>query len=76
MQQATVADPVATFKKLGDDASYHYADDSTREWRKATRLVHEALEVFDAHPELQPKMRKVARGFLWHYEFQRQRPES
>lgn len=56
---------VAEFKRLGDKASYHYADDSTREWEQADKAKAEALAVFDAHPELEAQFREVGLGFLW-----------
>jgi hypothetical protein len=56
---------IAAFKKAGDKASYHYADDSAREWPEADKAKAEALAIFDAHPELHGLFRQTARGFLW-----------
>lgn len=56
---------IAEFKRLGDKASFHYADDSTKEWHLADKAKVEALAIFDAHPELHEQMREVARSFLW-----------
>lgn len=62
------------FKKHGDKASYHYADDSTQEWRLADAEKRKALEVFDANPSEQDQMRTISRGFLWGYELEQLRP--
>lgn len=68
--------PLDEFKRLGEKASYHYADDSTKEWDLASSAKLQALEVFDANPELQPQMRAIAKGFLWGCEMPRLRPET
>ena len=53
------------FKKHGDRASYHYADDSGGEWGMAGNEREAALAIFDQNPALQPEMRKIAKSFLW-----------
>ena len=53
------------FKEFGNKASYHFADDSTREWELARTAQGQALKLFDDNPGLQPQMRTVAKGFLW-----------
>lgn len=58
-------DTINAFKKAGVQASYFYADDTTKEWDLAADAKAKALALFDAHPELQPQMRAVARDFLW-----------
>lgn len=65
------ANPVDEFKRAGMDASYHYADDSTKEWGLARKAEREALRLFDAHPEHQDEMREVAKGFLWSLNIER-----
>ena len=62
------------FKKLGMSASYHYADDSGKEWRLADSDKKQALELFDNNPDLQDEMRTAARGFLW--SLKQSRPEA
>jgi hypothetical protein len=60
------------FKKHGDMASFHYADDSASgEWRLGHAEEQKALELFDANPELQNEMREIAKGFLWTLELSR-----
>lgn len=54
------------FERLGKKASYHYADDSGKEWGTGNTYRDQALTLFDAHPDLQPAMRKLAATeFLW-----------
>jgi len=65
---------VATFKTLGQKASYHYADDSCREWDQAREYKKIALDLFDACPEYQNEMREVAKRFLW--SLKEERPYS
>lgn len=62
---------VEAFVKLGMQASYHYADDSTAEWKLGGQAKAKALELFDANPELQEEMRKEAVGFLWSISMER-----
>ena len=53
------------FESLGKSASYHYADDSGKEWGAAKRSERAAMILFHDHPELQEEMKEIARGFLW-----------
>lgn len=60
------------FQALGHKASYHYADDSTKEWVFGDKAKYEALELFDnATPSLQKQMRDIAKGFLWSLTMER-----
>jgi len=61
------------FKKHAKKASYHYADDSCREWKLADAEMAKALKIFDDNPSLQVEMREAASGELWRLE--RERPE-
>ena len=65
-------DILERFKKHARDASYHYADDSTKEWGLGDREKRQALELFDANPDLQPAMRDAAARELW--SLNRERP--
>ena len=69
-----MTNPITKFRRLGEKASYHFADDSGKEWDLAYKAQREAIEVFDAHPESHETMREIARDFLWAGEFKRQRP--
>ena len=51
------------FTKHSNSASYHYADDSGKEWNLADTAKRKALEIFDANPELHDEIRKVVS--LW-----------
>ena len=53
------------FKKAGMSASYHYADNTGKEWGAAHKLERECLNMFDANPDSQDEMREIAKGFLW-----------
>lgn len=53
------------FKELGEKASYHYADDTCKEWGLGDKAKAQALFIFDSNPKMQPELRKVATGFLW-----------
>ena len=55
---------------LAGKASFHYADDSCKEWHLADDAKQAALKIFDAHPELHDKMR--ANTELW--SLSRERP--
>jgi len=56
---------IDVFKYVGNKASYHYADDSTKEWGTAREMQKIALKIFDACPEYQNEMRRVSKDFLW-----------
>ena len=53
------------FKTAGMNASFHYAADTCSEWGLGDKHKKAALKLFDENPELQPKMRLIAKGFLW-----------
>lgn len=62
------------FKEHARACSYHYADDTCKEWGLAAREKREALRLFDINPELQAEMREIMNGELWANEFKRERP--
>lgn len=68
--------PVEQFAHYGEVASFHFADDTNTEWNLAINARNNALRVFDKHPEHQPEMREIAKGFLWMSMFIRARPEN
>ena len=65
---------IEIFNTLGQKASYHFADDSGREWGQASEYKNIALDLFDACPEYQDEMREIAKKFLW--SLKRERPTS
>lgn len=71
LTQAKIEEILQDFKQLGETASYHYADDSTKEWDLASRAEQKALEIFDNHPDLEEKFREIALGFLWSLSMKR-----
>lgn len=58
-------DLVEQFNTLGQSASYHYADDSGKEYGLGVAKEREAMVLFHAHPELEDQFREKANGFLW-----------
>ena len=64
-------DTLERFKELGEKASYHYADDSGKEWSLGNKAKLECLEIYDANPDLHNTMRAIAKGFLWSLKFAR-----
>jgi len=46
-------------------ASYHYADDTCREWDLAKQDKDAALKIFDDNPDMQDEMRKLASIEIW-----------
>ncbi len=61
MEKASVVDE---FVRLGNLASYHFADDSGKEWSDGFAAKAEAMKIYHAHPDLQAEMEKHAQ-FLW-----------
>ena len=53
------------FEHLGISASFHFADDSCKEWGTARKQEAKAIALFRDNPELQDEMREIAKGFLW-----------
>ena len=51
------------FKKCGLDASYHYADDTGKEWHLAYPLVEKCMKLAKEHIELHPEMAEIAKNF-------------
>ena len=55
---------IEQFLKLGNSASFHYADDSGGEWGSGKRDEHAATFLYMTNPLLQHEMKKQA-SFLW-----------
>lgn len=55
------------FKEAGMQASYHYADDSGKEWRLGFLYSGQAQLLAKEHPHLIPQMREIAKKFLWSF---------
>jgi hypothetical protein len=54
------------FQELARKASFHYANDTTKEWSLGDEAKRQAIELFDnASPNLQKQMREVVRNQLW-----------
>lgn len=68
---------VEEFVRLGDKASYHYADDTATEWYLGDAMVNSALKLFDESDLVeQMQMRVAAKKFLWVDVFNKSRPEA
>jgi len=53
------------FQRHASRASYHYADDSCKEWGLAKQEKDAAIKLFDDNPSMQNEMREMASGELW-----------
>jgi hypothetical protein len=53
------------FIALGNLASFHYADDTTKEWGRGDECKRQAIDVYKSHPELHEQMKHAAKEFLW-----------
>jgi len=58
-------DILIKFKRHASRASYHYADDSCKEWGLAKQDKDAALKIFDDNPAMQSEMRLIAKDELW-----------
>ena len=68
MHPRTDEEILAEFDSLGGTASYHYADDSGKEWRAGDRLKEQALALVKAHPELRDGFLRIGQRFLWSFD--------
>ena len=60
------------FKTYGMDASYHYADDTGKEWKFAYPLVDKCLKLVKEHPELHEEMKEIAKHFIFPMIFKKE----
>lgn len=58
-------DILEKFKHHATKASYHYADDSGKEWKMADKERNKAKEIYNAYPELHTDMRLIMNDQLW-----------
>lgn len=71
IRERLIENDIREFVKLGEKASFHYADDSTSEWHLGDTSKHKALELFDlSDSDTQRQMREKAK-FLWSFEMAR-----
>lgn len=56
---------LANFYANGMDASYHYADDSGKEWGHGQALSHKCYQAARDRPDLLPQMLELGRSFLF-----------
>jgi len=52
------------FWRLARKASFHFADDTTKEWRMGSDAESAAIKLLDEHPEWLPEVR-ANWGELW-----------
>lgn len=60
------------FKKAGLDASYHYADDTGKEWHLAYPLVDKCMKLAKEYPELHEEMAEIAKHFIFLMTFKKE----
>ena len=58
---------VNEFLHEGMTASYHYADDSGKEWPLGTLHRDRALAVYEKRPDLESRLLEVGKKFLWSF---------
>lgn len=58
---------VSEFLHEGMTASYHYADDSGKEWPLGTLHRDRALAVYEKRPDLESRLLEVGKKFLWSF---------
>ena len=58
---------VSKFRELANTASYHFADDSGREWQSGYAAQRQAEELFAQYPEFQEDLRQAAKSYLWSF---------
>ena len=59
------------FKKAGLDASFHYADDTGKEWHFAYPLVEKCMKLAKEHIELHTEMAEIAKHFIFSMTFKK-----
>lgn len=68
MNEPTEQEILDEFQKHGMNASYHYADDSGKEWQLGSVEADKCRAMVLKHPELADKFRNIARHFLFSME--------
>ena len=58
---------LSSFEQHGKHASYHYADDSGKEWHLGALERDKALAIWRTHKYLTEEMKVIAKGFLWSF---------
>lgn len=64
------------FKKAGLDASFHYADDTGKEWHLAYPLVEKCMKLAKEYPELHTEMAEIAKHFIFLMSFKNEPPRD
>ena len=67
---------LAEFERLGKEASFHFAAESSGDWRNGYPKQQQAMKIYWAWPKLQPQMDKIGVGFLWSLEMQVEKGEN
>ena len=55
------------FEKAGKEASFHYADDSGKEWHLGAIERDKALKLWRENKHLTEKMLEIGGSFLWSF---------
>lgn len=58
---------LSSFEQHGKAASYHYADDSGKEWHLGVLERDKALAIWRKHKYLTEEMKVIGKGFLWSF---------
>ena len=60
------------FESHANSASFHYADDSGKEWGSARSRKRQAMALYESHPDLREHMRPIGERQLWALDFRRE----
>lgn len=63
--------PLEEFASQARSASFHYADDSAKEWGLARKCKARCEELYKNNPDLREEMVQISKGELWGNEFRR-----
>ena len=55
------------FRQAGMDASFHFADDTGKEWELAYPLQAKCYTLFREHPHRQAHFRDAAKDFIFKF---------
>lgn len=61
--------PVEEFRKYANAASFHYADDTCKEWDEASRFENRAMQIYHENPDHHEEMNKIGKSQLWGMTF-------
>ena len=70
------SDVIKEFQRLANSASFHYADDSGREWPLGKADENEAMRLYHGYPHLQSEMDCIGNMQLWNFKKRANKPDN